>query len=313
MSEKSNILIAKELCNSYVDAIERFSSNISDSFDKAVNLILSCSGHIVVCGMGKSGHIGRKISATLASTGSPSFFLHPAEAIHGDLGMVKNKDVVILISYSGETEEIIKLLNPFNNLNVKIIALTSKTNSTLSKNADISLDVSIDREACPLNLAPTTSSMLTMSVGDALAIATMQARGFAEEDFALTHPGGSLGKELTEIVKDKMISENLPLVNEESSMAEVIIEMTKSRLGLAIVSHGGKLIGIITDGDLRRLLLKDQGINQIKAKQVMSKNPLTINKNTLMVDAKKKMQESKVQALVVLDVNNKVEGVIQIF
>ena len=313
MSEKSNILIAKELCNSYVDAIERFSSNISNSFDKAVNLILSCSGHVVVCGMGKSGHIGRKISATLASTGSPSFFLHPAEAIHGDLGMVKNKDVVILISYSGETEEIIKLLNPFNNLNVKIIALTSKTNSTLSKNADISLDVSIDREACPLNLAPTTSSMLTMSVGDALAIATMQARGFAEEDFALTHPGGSLGKELTEIVKDKMISENLPLVNEESSMAEVIIEMTKSRLGLAIVSHGGKLIGIITDGDLRRLLLKDQDINQIKAKQVMSKNPLTINKNTLMVDAKKKMQESKVQALVVLDVNNKVEGVIQIF
>ena len=313
MSEKSNIFIAKELCNSYVDAIERFSSNISNSFDKAVNLILSCSGHVVVCGMGKSGHIGRKISATLASTGSPSFFLHPAEAIHGDLGMVKNKDVVILISYSGETEEIIKLLNPFNNLNVKIIALTSKTNSTLSKNADISLDVSIDREACPLNLAPTTSSMLTMSVGDALAIATMQARGFAEEDFALTHPGGSLGKELTEIVKDKMISENLPLVNEESSMAEVIIEMTKSRLGLAIVSHGGKLIGIITDGDLRRLLLKDQGINQIKAKQVMSKNPLTINKNTLMVDAKKKMQESKVQALVVLDVNNKVEGVIQIF
>ena len=313
MSEKSNILIAKELCNSYVDAIERFSSNISNSFDKAVNLILSCSGHVVVCGMGKSGHIGRKISATLASTGSPSFFLHPAEAIHGDLGMVKNKDVVILISYSGETEEIIKLLNPFNNLNVKIIALTSKTNSTLSKNADISLDVSIDREACPLNLAPTTSSMLTMSVGDALAIATMQARGFAEEDFALTHPGGSLGKELTEIVKDKMISENLPLVNEESSMAEVIIEMTKSRLGLAIVSHGGKLIGIITDGDLRRLLLNDQDINQIKAKQVMSKNPLTINKNTLMVDAKKKMQESKVQALVVLDVNNKVEGVIQIF
>ncbi len=313
MSEKSNILIAKELCNSYVDAIERFSSNISNSFDKAVNLILSCSGHVVVCGMGKSGHIGRKISATLASTGSPSFFLHPAEAIHGDLGMVKNKDVVILISYSGETEEIIKLLNPFNNLNVKIIALTSKTNSTLSKNADISLDVSIDREACPLNLAPTTSSMLTMSVGDALAIATMQARGFAEEDFALTHPGGSLGKELTEIVKDKMISENLPLVNEESSMAEVIIEMTKSRLGLAIVSHGRKLIGIITDGDLRRLLLNDQDINQIKAKQVMSKNPLTINKNTLMVDAKKKMQESKVQALVVLDVNNKVEGVIQIF
>ena len=217
------------------------------------------------------------------------------------------------LSVKPRPKHIVNVPNPFNNLNVKIIALTSKTNSTLSKNADISLDVSIDREACPLNLAPTTSSMLTMSVGDALAIATMQARGFAEEDFALTHPGGSLGKELTEIVKDKMISENLPLVNEESSMAEVIIEMTKSRLGLAIVSHGGKLIGIITDGDLRRLLLNDQGINQIKAKQVMSKNPLTINKNTLMVDAKKKMQESKVQALVVLDVNNKVEGVIQIF
>ena len=313
MSKKSNVIIAQELCNSYISAIERFASNISNSFDQAVKLILSCSGHVVVCGMGKSGHIGRKISATLASTGSPSFFLHPAEAIHGDLGMVKKNDVVLLISYSGETEEIIKLLNPYKNLDVKIIALTSKNNSTLSKSSDISLDVSIDREACPLNLAPTTSSMLTMSAGDALAIATMQARGFAEEDFALTHPGGSLGKDLTELVKDKMVSKNLPLINKESTMAEVIIEMTKSRLGLAIVCDDEKLIGIITDGDLRRLLLKDKDINLIKAKEVMSENPLTINKNTLMLEAKKKMQEFKVQALVVLNSDNKVEGVIQIF
>ncbi len=246
MSKKSNVIIAQELCNSYISAIERFASNISNSFDQAVKLILSCSGHVVVCGMGKSGHIGRKISATLASTGSPSFFLHPAEAIHGDLGMVKKNDVLLLISYSGETEEIIKLLNPFKNLDVKIISLTSKNNSTLSKSSDISLDVSIDREACPLNLAPTTSSMLTMSAGDALAIATMQARGFAEEDFALTHPGGSLGKDLTELVKDKMVSKNLPLINKESTMAEVIIEMTKSRLGLAIDRKSTRLTGVLT-------------------------------------------------------------------
>ena len=187
----SYLPIVKNLCDSYKDGIDRFLNGISDEFNKAVNLILETKGHVVVSGMGKSGHVGRKISATLASTGTPSFFLHPAEAIHGDLGMVKKDDIVILISYSGETEEIIKLLPSLKNLNANVISLTGKADSTVSKFANTNIDVSIDREACPLNLAPTTSSMLTMSAGDAISVAVMHARGFAEEDFAITHPGGS--------------------------------------------------------------------------------------------------------------------------
>ena len=190
----SYLPIVKDLCNSYKDGIDRFLNNISNEFNEAVNLILKTKGHVVVSGMGKSGHVGRKISATLASTGTPSFFLHPAEAIHGDLGMVKKDDMVILISYSGETEEIIKLLPSLKHLKANVISLTGKTDSTIANFSNTNIDVSIDREACPLNLAPTTSSMLTMSAGDAISVAVMHARGFAEEDFALTHPGGSLGK-----------------------------------------------------------------------------------------------------------------------
>ena len=313
MSLKNYIPTAKELCKTYSESIQRFSYNLNNSFNKAVNLILSSKGHIVVCGMGKSGHIGRKISATLASTGSPSFFLHPAEAIHGDLGMVKNNDVIILISYSGETEEIIKLLGPLKKLNVHIISLTSKSNSTLGLCSEICLDISIDREACPLNLAPTTSSLLTMTSGDALAIAAMQARGFAEEDFALTHPGGSLGKSLTETVEDKMITKNLPLISKNDFMKEAIIIMTESRLGLAIVHENNELIGIITDGDLRRLLLNNNDLMSTKVGSIMTKNPITIHEKILMAEAKSKMVESKIQALIVTNTNKKIVGVVQIY
>tara|TARA_B100000965_G_scaffold387227_1_gene390333 strand:- start:1841 stop:2632 length:792 start_codon:yes stop_codon:yes gene_type:complete len=263
--------------------------------------------------MGKSGHVGRKISATLASTGSPSFFLHPAEAIHGDLGMVKKDDILILISYSGETEEIIKLLPSLKKLNVKIISLTGKNNSTLSKCAISNIDVSIDREACPLNLAPTTSSMLTMSAGDALSVAVMHARGFAEEDFALTHPGGSLGKGLTQLVADNMITSNLPLVHNDQPINDAIIAMTESRLGLALVHSDNILCGIFTDGDLRRLFLTKRNLSKDKVKDVMSSEPLTISKDTLMIDAKKKMVEAKVQALVVTDSKKSIQGIIQIY
>ena len=313
MKKVSYLSLMNDLCKSYIDSIERFASKLSRDFDIAVNLILSTKGHIVVCGMGKSGHIGRKISATLASTGSPSFFLHPGEAIHGDLGMVKKNDVIILISYSGETEEIIKLLNPLKKLNVHIIALTGKKDSTLSNAAEISLDISINREACPLNLAPTTSSMLTMTAGDALAISAMQARGFVAEDFALTHPGGSLGRDLTDTVNDRMIKDKLPLVNENVTMDKVIISMTEGRLGLAIVHQNNRLIGIITDGDLRRSLLNQSNYLEITAKSVMSLNPLTINKDTLMVEAKEKMLRSKVQALIVTDNDIQILGIIQIY
>ncbi len=309
----SYLPIVKDLCNSYKDGINRFLNSISEEFNKAVNLILETKGHVVVSGMGKSGHIGRKISATLASTGTPSFFLHPAEAIHGDLGMVKKDDIVILISYSGETEEIIKLLPSLKKLNANVISLTGKADSTVSKFANTNIDVSIDREACPLNLAPTTSSMLTMSAGDAISVAVMHARGFAEEDFALTHPGGSLGKGLTESVSDNMITKNLPLLKDGQLISDAIIAMTESKLGLAVIHENNILKGIITDGDLRRLLLSNKDISKIKVKEVMSVNPLTISKETLMINAKSKMLESKVQALVVTNQKNLIQGIIQIY
>ena len=309
----SYLPIVKDLCNSYKDGIDRFLNSISDEFNKAVNLILETRGHVVVSGMGKSGHVGRKISATLASTGTPSFFLHPAEAIHGDLGMVKKDDTVILISYSGETEEIIKLLPSLKNLNARVISLTGKADSTVSKFANTNIDVSIDREACPLNLAPTTSSMLTMSAGDAISVAVMHARGFAEEDFALTHPGGSLGKDLKESVSDNMITKNLPLLKDDQLISDAIIAMTESKLGLAVIHKHNILKGIITDGDLRRLLLSNKDISTIKVNEVMSVNPLTISKETLMIKAKSKMLESKVQALVVTNQKNLIQGIIQIY
>jgi len=309
----SYIPIVKDLCNSYKDGIDRFLNSISEEFNKAVNLILETKGHVVVSGMGKSGHVGRKISATLASTGTPSFFLHPAEAIHGDLGMVKKDDIIILITYSGETEEIIKLLPSLKNLNTSVISLTGKADSTVSKFANTNIDVSIDREACPLNLAPTTSSMLTMSAGDAISVAVMHARGFAEEDFAITHPGGSLGKGLTESVSDNMITKNLPLLKDDQLISDAIIAMTESKLGLAVIHEHNILKGIITDGDLRRLLLSNKDISTIKVKEVMSVNPLTISKETLMINAKSKMLESKVQALVVTNQKKLIQGIIQIY
>ena len=312
-SKPSYLKVVKDLCFSYKDGIDRFLSNITNDFDIAVQLILDTKGHVVVSGMGKSGHIGRKISATLASTGTPSFFLHPAEAIHGDLGMLKKDDVVVLISYSGETEEIIKLLPSLKKLNVKVVSLTGNKNSTLSGFSLANINVSIDREACPLNLAPTTSAMLTMSAGDALSVAVMHARGFAEEDFALTHPGGALGKGLTQLVSDNMITFNLPLVESEQLINDAIIAMTESRLGLAIIHKNNNLCGIFTDGDLRRLFLSSRDISNVQVKDVMSANPLTIAKDTLMIDAKKKMIESKIQALVVTDNKNYIQGIIQIF
>ena len=309
----SYLPIVKDLCNSYKDGIDRFLNNISNEFNEAVNLILKTKGHVVVSGMGKSGHVGRKISATLASTGTPSFFLHPAEAIHGDLGMVKKDDMVILISYSGETEEIIKLLPSLKHLKANVISLTGKTDSTIANFSNTNIDVSIDREACPLNLAPTTSSMLTMSAGDAISVAVMHARGFAEEDFALTHPGGSLGKGLTETVADNIITRNLPLLKDNQLINDAIIAMTESKLGLAVIHENNILKGIITDGDLRRLLITNKDISKIKAKEVMSVNPLTISKETLMINAKSKMLESKVQALVVTNQKNLIQGIIQIY
>ena len=304
---------ALTLTQAYKLAIERFEKMLGQEFVSAVTVMNETSEHIIVCGMGKSGLVGRKISATLASTGTPSIFLHPAEAIHGDLGKVQKKSVVLLISYSGETGEILALIPALKRLNVTIIALTGVVQSTLASNADIILDMSVDREACPLNLAPTTSTMITMVLGDALAVGLMERKNFKQEDFALTHPGGALGRRLLSNVKDEMKQVNLPFVNKESNVQDVLIKMTEGRLGLALVGSKEKLYGVITDGDIRRALIDNSNFSNLKANDLMNKNPLTAIETDNLQLAETRMREAKVQCLVVKNKIDKVVGVIQIF
>jgi len=304
---------ALTLTKAYKLAIERFEKMLGQGFVSAVTAMNETSEHIIVCGMGKSGLVGRKISATLASTGTPSIFLHPAEAIHGDLGKVHKKSVVLLISYSGETGEILALIPALKRLNVTIIALTGVTQSTLASNADIILDMSVDREACPLNLAPTTSTMITMVLGDALAVGLMELKDFKQEDFALTHPGGSLGRRLLSNVKDEMKQVNLPFVRKEANVQDVLIKMTEGRLGLALVGSKEKLYGVITDGDIRRALIDNSNFSNLKANELMNKNPLIAIETDNLQLAEKRMREAKVQCLVVKNKFDEVVGVIQIF
>ena len=304
---------ALTLTQAYKLAIERFEKMLGQEFVSAVTVMNKTSEHIIVCGMGKSGLVGRKISATLASTGTPSIFLHPAEAIHGDLGKVQKKSVVLLISYSGETGEILALIPALKRLNVTIIALTGVIQSTLASNADIILDMSVDREACPLNLAPTTSTMITMVLGDALAVGLMERKNFKQEDFALTHPGGALGRRLLSNVKDEMKQVNLPFVNKEANVQDVLIKMTEGRLGLALVGSKEKLYGVITDGDIRRALIDNSNFSLLKANDLMNKNPLIAIETDNLQLAETRMREAKVQCLVVKNKIDEVVGVIQIF
>jgi len=304
---------ALSLTQAYKSGIERFENMLGNDFSKAVKLMSKSSTHIIVCGMGKSGLVGRKISSTLASTGTPSIFLHPAEAIHGDLGKVQRNSIVLLISYSGETGEIISLIPALRRLDVTLVALTGVKDSTLALKADIVLDTSVDREACPLNLAPTTSTMITMVLGDALAVSLMELKNFKQEDFALTHPGGSLGKRLLSKVKDEMKQTNLPFVDKQSNVQDVLVKMTEGRLGLALVGSKEDLFGIITDGDIRRALIDNAKFSQLKAIDLMNKNPLIAFETDNLQAAEKRMREAKVQCLVVKNKINEVVGVIQIF
>ena len=310
---KNVISSAKTLLTAYRKALVGLEEGLGEEFAKAVDLMQDSTGHVVVCGMGKSGIIGRKISSSLASTGTPSLFLHPAEAIHGDLGMVRPGDVVLLISYSGSTEEIVRLLPAFGRLDARLIALTGNPNSIIAEAAEITLDISVDREACPLNLAPTTSSLNSLVLGDALAVALMETRGFAETDFANTHPGGTLGRRLLTRVRDKMCTENLPFVDPEASVQDALMIMTEGRLGLALVGNADNLVGVITDGDLRRLLVKRLDIAVTRVSDVASPMPLTIGPDEMMDSAEAKMLESRVQCLVVVNDQGHVDGVIQVF
>ena len=309
----SAVTAAAKLLDAYRDAIARLRLGLDANFENAVQMMLDTTGHVVVCGMGKSGLIGRKIAATLASTGTPSLFLHPAEAIHGDLGMVRRGDVVLLLSNSGETEEILRLLPALKRLDARLIALTGGMTSTLARESALALDISVDREACPLNLAPTTSSLNTLVVGDALSVALMEKRGFEEVDFARTHPGGRLGARLLTHVRDKMRSDNLPFVAPEQTVQDALMTMTEGRLGLVLVGKPSALLGIVTDGDLRRLLVDGLDLTTTTVGAVASKSPLTISGDLLMADAEAKMLEARVQCLVVTDDDGHVDGVIQIF
>ena len=304
---------ALSLTKTYKLGIERFEKMLGNEFSKAVDFMNNSSTHIIICGMGKSGLVGRKISSTLASTGTPSIFLHPAEAIHGDLGKVQKQSVVLLISYSGESDEIISLIPALKRLDVTIIGLTGVKNSTLALKSDIVLDTSVDREACPLNLAPTTSTMITMVLGDALAVSLMELKDFKQEDFALTHPGGSLGRRLLSSVKDEMKQVNLPFIDQNSIVQDVLVKMTEGRLGLALVGTKEELKGVITDGDIRRALIDNKNFSELKARDLMNSNPLTALESDNLQVAEKRMREAKVQCLIVKNPMNEVVGVIQIF
>ncbi len=301
------------LANTYKSAIERLVNHLDQRFEGAVDMMLQSTGQVIVCGMGKSGLFGQKISSTLASTGTPSIFLHPAEALHGDLGRVRSNDVLLLISNSGETEEIIRLLPAFERIGIASIAFTGNMNSSLARHCRVVLDISVDREACPLNLAPTTSGLTTLVMGDALAIALMEKRGFKVEDFAATHPGGALGKRLLTRVTDQMITEKLPFVDGDELMSSAIVTMTEGRLGIALVGTADHLEGIITDGDLRRAIGDQVDFQQTKARDLMSPSPLSIMPDAKMAEAEAKMQEARVQCLIVMDNQHHVCGVVQIF
>lgn len=308
-----NYNAVNDMFATYGEALSRLRLSLNDGFDRAVDLLGDEAGHVVVCGMGKSGLVGRKIAATLSSTGTPAIFLHPAEAIHGDLGLVQKGAVVILISNSGETEEVVRLLPALERLEVKIIALVGQPDSTLGKIADIVLDASVDKEACPLNLAPTTSTLTALVLGDALAIALMARSGFQPEDFAATHPGGKLGQRLLTRVRDRMVTDDLPFVPRDMPMSEVIIRMTEGRLGIALVGRADALEGIITDGDLRRMLVQGVDLSTAKAVDMAKADPLSITPDAMMAEAEDIMLEAKVQCLVVHDADSQVCGILQIY
>ncbi|EFO9190363.1 KpsF/GutQ family sugar-phosphate isomerase [Campylobacter lari] len=307
------IEIAKEVFEIESKTILDLCDNLDENFSKTIDLILSTKGRCVVSGMGKSGHIGAKIAATLASTGTPSFFMHPGEALHGDLGMITSEDVLLAISNSGETEEVLKLIPVIKKRKIPLIVLAGNQNSTLAKQADIFINIAVKKEACPLQLAPTSSTTATLAMGDAIAVALMRARKFRPDDFALFHPGGSLGRKLLTRVGDLMVSNNLPIVSPESEFNELVDVMTSGKLGLCIVLENEKLVGIITDGDLRRALrANDKPRFDFKAKEIMSEKPKTIEVSAMASEAEELMLKHKIKEIVVTQ-NEKIVGIIQLY
>jgi len=312
----SDVLIesARRTLSIQAQALANLSNQVTEEFAKAVRMILASKGRTIICGMGKSGLIGKKIAATLASTGTPSFFLHPGEAFHGDLGMIQAEDTLILISYSGETEELMRLLPSLKSFGNPSVALVGNMNSTLAKHCDCVLDISIDRETCPNNLAPTTSTTMTTAMGDALAVALMECRNFQPQDFARFHPGGSLGRKLLTRVKDLMHKDDLPICTSQTTLKDAISVMTHGRMGVVLIQDEDKLLGIFTDGDLRRSMLKEsEGMIHKTMDTLMTPNPKTINENTMIVQAEEQMLRDKITLLIVVDDTQNVSGILEIY
>lgn len=295
-------------------AVLALGERLDDSFVAACKLCLETSGRVVVTGMGKSGHIGGKIAATLASTGTPAFFMHPAEASHGDLGMITAQDLLLAVSYSGETKEIVTILPLVKRMGAKLISLTGKPGSTLAKAADVHLDVSIDEEACPLNLAPTASTTASLAMGDALAVGLLESRGFTAEDFARSHPSGSLGLRLLLLVADVMhTGEEVPAVREHVRLSEGLVEMTRKSLGMtAIVDAEERILGIFTDGDLRRALDRNIDVHNTEMRAVMHRDCKTIAPDVLAAEAVRLMEEHKITALLVADDEGRLVGALNV-
>lgn len=304
--------LGRAVIETEANAITALISRIDEKFARACQYFLECEGRIIVIGMGKSGHIGKKIAATFASTGSPAFFVHPGEANHGDMGMITQQDVVLALSNSGETEEILSLLPFIKRLDVPLITMTGKSDSTLSKAASVNIDVSVAKEACPLGLAPTASTTATLAMGDALAISLLQKRGFTKEDFALSHPGGILGRRLLLRVDELMHKdEAIPKVSYESLLKTALMEMTHKKLGMTtIVNENDELAGVFTDGDIRRAFDNNADINTTTIQQIMTKNPKVIRPGTLAAEALHIMETYKITSLIVVDNGNKPVGVI---
>ena len=303
--------LAKDVLDIEAKAILRLKNNIGDDFDKAVDILYNCKGRVIVTGMGKSGLIGKKIAATMSSTGTPAYFLHPAESTHGDSGVITRNDVIIAISNSGETQELLNLLPLIKRFGCEMIGMTGNLNSTLAKTSEVTLDISVEREACPLGKAPTASTTATLAMGDALAVCLMEKKGFTKEDFLMYHPSGKLGKGLTYKVRDLMITgDKMPVVSDDETFTDVINTISEYKLGMAmVVDSDRKLSGVLTDGDIRRTVIKYHDISKLRIKDVMTSNPKRITSDAYAASALNLMEKFSITALAVVDENNVPVGV----
>ena len=307
------INIAKHVLKLEADSIYSLMNNLDHNLQKAIDLIMQQKGRLLVLGVGKSGHVGKKIAATLSSTGQPSFFIHPTEAAHGDLGMMVQGDICLMISHGGNTSELLETIPAIKRIGLPIISITSKLDSKLARCSDVFLNTYVKDEACPFNLAPTNSTTVTLAYGDAIAICLLVLKGFREEQFAMRHPGGVLGKRLLTKVSDIMITDNLPINNEKDSFKEALAMMTKGRQGVTlIVNENSKCVGILTDGDLRRTLEKYNNVSKIKLEKIYMKNPKKIYPDALAMEALKKMQNNKITSLIVVNHEENIVGLIHI-